>query len=57
MDLDPVCGKVIKERDPQKATEVNGDIVFFCSQECKRQFDRNRKVWEEEYAKIGRRAP
>ena len=38
-NVDPVCGMTLKERDPQRSSEWDGHIYFFCSSECKDKFD------------------
>lgn len=38
-NIDPVCGRELKERDPQRSTEKDGQLYFFCSRECKQTFD------------------
>ena len=38
-NVDPVCGKRLMERDPQRSSEVDGQLVFFCSRECRRRFE------------------
>jgi len=40
-NVDPVCGTEVKERDPQRSSEFEGSIVYFCSRECKHSFDAN----------------
>jgi YHS domain-containing protein len=38
---DPVCGMELKERDPQRSSALDGQLIFFCSRECKERFDSN----------------
>lgn len=38
---DPVCGMVIDERDAVGTSEFNGTRYYFCSQDCKTEFDEN----------------
>jgi YHS domain-containing protein len=42
-NIDPVCGMELKERDPQRSSEIDGRILFFCSRECKQKFDADPK--------------
>jgi len=46
-NMDPVCGADLKERDPQRSSELQGSILFFCSRECKQKFDSNVSDWTE----------
>lgn len=46
-NIDPVCGMELKERDPQRSTEQDGRILFFCSRECKQRFEANAGQWSE----------
>ena len=36
---DPVCGMMIEEKDAVGASEYNGARYFFCSKDCKIEFD------------------
>lgn len=38
MSEDPICGKWIEENDAPR-TEFEGQYYYFCSQECKLEFD------------------
>jgi YHS domain-containing protein len=38
-NIDPMCGRRLNERDPQRASEWDGHLFFFCSMECKLRFD------------------
>ena len=53
---DPVCNMHLKERDPQRSVELEGHLVFFCSQECKKQFESNVAEWSERLRAVGARA-
>jgi len=39
MTLDPVCGLPIDERDPEYQTMFAGRKYFFCSDECRKEFE------------------
>lgn len=41
MAIDPVCNMEVDEKDAEFTSEFNGKEYFFCSEDCKRQFDRN----------------
>lgn len=38
---DPVCGMVIDDKDAVGSSEYRGARYFFCSQDCKTEFDEN----------------
>ena len=38
---DPVCGMMIEERDAEARSNYEGTTYYFCSEECKRTFDKN----------------
>src|SRR5262252_3398109 len=38
-NIDPVCGRELRERDPQRAAVLEGEMVFFCSRECQTRFE------------------
>lgn len=38
---DPVCGMVIDERDAVGTSDFNGTRYYFCSDDCKTEFDEN----------------
>ena len=42
---DPVCGMMIDESSAAASSEYEGERYYFCSQECKTQFDRNPKKY------------
>ena len=52
-NIDPHCGVELKERDPQRSTQLEGRILFFCSRECKRAFDANATAWSERLKESG----
>ncbi|MBV9079734.1 MAG: hypothetical protein JO102_01295 [Elusimicrobia bacterium] len=40
-NIDPVCGRELRERDPQRSCVVEGEVVFFCSRECHQRFEKD----------------
>lgn len=36
---DPVCGMMIEEHDAVDTSDYNGTRYYFCSQDCKAEFD------------------
>lgn len=41
MPIDPVCGMDVDEKNAAAKTEYQGQSVYFCSTECKKQFEDN----------------
>jgi YHS domain-containing protein len=41
MAKDPVCGMYVDESKAQYTSEVNGQKVYLCRDQCKREFDLN----------------
>ena len=39
--IDPVCGMTIDSQTAVARTQYEGTTFYFCSEECKRQFDAN----------------
>lgn len=39
MKIDPVCGMEIEENDTTPKSENEGKTYYFCSQDCKEEFD------------------
>lgn len=39
MAFDPVCGLEVEETDSQIAAEYDGCLFYFCSDECKKEFE------------------
>jgi YHS domain-containing protein len=37
--VDPVCGKVVVEREAAGKTEYAGETYYFCSNNCQRNFE------------------
>lgn len=46
---DPVCGMKIEQDQARGSSEFQGTTYYFCSDDCKRTFDRN----PERYAATG----
>jgi YHS domain-containing protein len=38
---DPVCNMMVDEKKALHISEVNGRKIYFCSAQCKGQFDQN----------------
>ncbi|HEX2031873.1 MAG TPA: YHS domain-containing protein [Actinomycetota bacterium] len=38
---DPVCGMTIEEADAVATSEFGGKTYYFCSADCKEEFDQN----------------
>jgi len=45
MATDPVCGMELNPETAQHRSEHEGSVVYFCSAECKDEFDRNPKQY------------
>jgi YHS domain-containing protein len=45
MVKDPVCGMNVDESQAQYISEVNGQKVYLCREQCKREFDQNPKKY------------
>jgi Cu+-exporting ATPase len=41
MARDPVCGMDVNEQQAAGTSEYQGQIYYFCSSNCKQQFDQN----------------
>jgi YHS domain-containing protein len=39
MAIDPVCGMEVDERKPEFQTQFAGRKYFFCSEECRKEFE------------------
>jgi YHS domain-containing protein len=39
MTKDPVCKMVVDEKEAKWITEYEGVVYYFCSPECKQEFD------------------
>ncbi len=44
MKVDPVCGMEVDERSEHRAI-YKGRIYFFCSRECKEEFERDPEAY------------
>lgn len=42
---DPVCGMVLDQKDAVAESDYEGTTYYFCSQDCKTQFDQNPKKY------------
>lgn len=51
MKPDYVCGRDVKQDDARFFSDYGGNMYFFCSPECKRQFDDHPDHYIREYAK------
>jgi YHS domain-containing protein len=47
MTRDPVCGMKVDEQKAEAETEYQGEEYYFCSQDCKEEFDRNPELYAE----------
>jgi len=45
MAKDPVCGMNVDESKAQYTSEVNGQKVYLCREQCKRVWPKSSKVW------------
>ncbi len=41
MDKDPVCGMTVSRGEEAGSSQYQDKTYYFCSPDCKRQFDRN----------------
>lgn len=41
MAIDPVCGMEVDPKTAAGSSEYKGNMYYFCSSGCKKQFDRN----------------
>jgi YHS domain-containing protein len=39
MAIDPVCGMEVNETETQDRSSYNGQTYYFCSTDCKEEFD------------------
>jgi Cu+-exporting ATPase len=39
MAIDPVCGMEVDEKTSQDRSTFNGETYYFCSSDCKEEFD------------------
>ncbi len=47
MTIDPVCGMKVDERKAEAVSEYEGEEYYFCSEECKEEFDREPALYAE----------
>jgi YHS domain-containing protein len=48
MTRDPVCGMRVEEQEAEATSEYLGEEYYFCSEECKEEFDRDPARYAEE---------
>jgi YHS domain-containing protein len=51
MSTDPVCGMTVDEKAAPASTKYAGKTIYFCSKECKDQFNQNPEAYAAETAK------
>jgi YHS domain-containing protein len=47
MARDPVCGMKVNEETARAVSEYEGEEYYFCSEECKEEFDRDPALYAE----------
>ena len=47
---DPVCGAEIKPKEVQDRSNQNGKTYYFCSTDCKVEFEKNPRSYTEKVA-------
>ncbi len=47
MDRDPVCGMRVEEKTAPARSEYRGQPYYFCSDQCKQQFDKSPEQYAE----------
>jgi YHS domain-containing protein len=45
MAIDPICKMKVDEKKAKFMSEYNGKIYYFCSAQCKKEFDKNPKKY------------
>ena len=45
MAKDPVCGMNVDESKTQYTSEINGQKIYLCREQCKKEFDQNPKKY------------
>ena len=50
MEKDPVCGMEIDPETAQESTNYDGRTYYFCSAECKREFEADPRKYVKEAA-------
>ena len=51
--VDPVCKCKFKEEEAEHSSEHDGKKVYFCSVECKEEFEKNTLEYMAEYLRSG----
>jgi YHS domain-containing protein len=55
MGLDPVCGMEVNPASAEAQSTYRGVIYYFCSQECKTEFDRSPEKYLDDTDRIASR--
>jgi YHS domain-containing protein len=50
MNIDPVCGMKVDEKNAPAKSEYNGKTFTFCSEECKKRFDQSPEQYAQRVA-------
>lgn len=53
MPIDPVCGMEIEMEDAVSGKEYRGTTYYFCSDECREEFDKNPEKFAEKRKSAG----
>ena len=51
MSTDPVCGMTVDDKTAPASAKYAGKTIYFCSKECKDQFNQNPEAYAAETAK------
>ena len=46
MAKDPVCGMQVDEASAGATTKYGGQVLYFCSTDCQKEFLSNPQVWQ-----------
>lgn len=46
MTKDPVCGMRVDEARPEATAEYHDRVFYFCSTDCRAEFESNPAVWQ-----------
>ena len=57
MGLDPVCKMEVNAMSAEGQSEWGGQTFYFCSRECKREFDANPERYVDEVDRAQARIP
>ncbi len=49
MQIDPVCGMEVDERRSKATSEYKGKTFYFCSQECREEFEADQESYLEDF--------